>query len=91
MAGGMLAEEEKERLKVKCRISGPDADGILRVFDLYFDGNRPKLVLAWRRGTQEPAQYVDLDPAMLRQLGPSDSLTYTYDGEVAFPPGFSTR
>ncbi len=73
------------RPKVKCRVLGPGAFATLRIFDLYFDGDRPRLVLAWERGRPEPVHYVDLDPAMLRRLGPPESLTYTYDGTVKFP------
>ncbi len=80
--------ETGRRLKLKCRVPGPGADATFRVFDLYFDGHRPRLVLAWERGRQEPAQTVELDPALLRQLGPSGGLTFTYDGTVNFPPGF---
>ncbi len=77
-------------LKVKCRVPGlgRGTKATVRIFDLHFDDDRPRLVLAWERGKPEPAQYVDLDPAMLRRLGPSDSLTYTYGGVVKFPPGF---
>jgi hypothetical protein len=83
-----FAAAADQRPKLKCRVPGPGVDATFRIFDLYFDGDRPRLVLAWARDRQEPAQYVELDPAMLRQLGPSESLTFTYDGAVNFPPGF---
>jgi hypothetical protein len=78
----------EQRLKLKCRVQGPGVDATLRIFDLYFENDRPRLVLAWERGKSSPVQCVDLDPAMLRRLGPPESLTYTYDGVVDFPAWF---
>jgi hypothetical protein len=78
-----------QRPKLQCHVPGPDADATFRIFDLYFDGDRPLLVLAWQRDGQKPAQCVELDPAMLRRLGSSESLTFTYEGAVKFPSEFS--
>lgn len=75
-------------LKLKCRVQGPGVGATLRLFDLYFENDRPRLVLAWQRGKSAPVQCVDLDPAMLRRLGPPESLNYTYDGVVDFPSWF---
>src|SRR3989442_15751330 len=71
--------------KVKCHIYSPGIGEKQSFFDLHFDGDRPKLVLVWHLGGQKPASCISLDPALLRKVGPPDSLTYIYEGRVEVP------
>ncbi len=70
---------------VKCHVYSPGKGEKQRFYDLYVDGDRPKLVFVWHLGEQRPAICISLNPVLLRKVGPPDSITYVYDERIEVP------